>query len=135
MENRQLQKTFGSNFIFTFHQPSLTNRNFQNMSRGVIVIYRPRRGKDTALLQMVKDHLPILRTQDLVTDRAPIIMKAADGSIIEVFEWKSPDAIKEAHQNKVVLALWERFSEVCDYEIPVNVKEFHGLFSEFEILN
>ena len=40
------------------------------MSRGVIVIYRPRRGKDTALLQLVKDHMSILRTQNLVTDRA-----------------------------------------------------------------
>ncbi len=105
------------------------------MSRGVIVIYRPRKGKDTALLQLVKDHLSILRTQNLVTERAPIIMKAADGSIVEVFEWKSADAIKEAHQNKVVQGLWGRFSQVCDYEIPVNVKEFHGLFSEFEVLN
>ena len=79
--------------------------------------------------------MSILKTQNLVTDRAPIIMKAADGSIIEVFEWKSADAIKEAHQNKVVQELWERFSQVCDYEIPVNVKEFQGLFSEFEVLN
>jgi len=105
------------------------------MSRGVIVIYRPKKGKNTALLQLVKDHMSILKTQNLVTDRAPIIMKAADGSIIEVFEWKSADAIKEAHQNKVVQELWERFSQVCDYEIPVNVKEFQGLFSEFEVLN
>ena len=62
-------------------------------------------------------------------------MRAADGSIVEVFEWKSADAIKEAHQNEVVQELWERFSQVCDYEIPVNVKEFQGLFSEFEVLN
>jgi len=105
------------------------------MSRGVIVIYRPKKGNDAALLQLVKDHMSILRTQNLVTDRAPIIMKAGDGSIVEVFEWKSADAIKEAHQNEVVQELWERFSQVCDYEIPVNVKEFQGLFSEFEVLN
>jgi hypothetical protein len=105
------------------------------MSRGVIVIYRPKKGKDAALLQLVNDHMSILKTQNLVTDRAPFIMKAADGSIIEVFEWKSADAIKQAHQNKVVQELWERFSQVCDYEIPVNIKEFQGLFSEFEVLN
>ena len=40
------------------------------MSRGVIVIYRPKKGKDAALLQLVKDHMSILRTQDLVTERA-----------------------------------------------------------------
>ncbi len=105
------------------------------MSRGVIVIYRPKKGKDAALFQLVKDHMSILRTQNLVTDRAPIIMRAGDGSIVEVFEWKSADAIKEAHQNEVVQELWERFGQVCDYEIPVNVKEFQGLFSEFEVLN
>ncbi|HET6543844.1 MAG TPA: hypothetical protein VFG46_25335 [Chryseolinea sp.] len=105
------------------------------MSRGVIVIYRPKKGKDAALLQLVNDHMSILKTQNLVTDRAPIIMKAADGSIIEVFEWKSADAIKQAHQNKVVQELWERFSQVCEYEIPVNIKEFQALFSEFEVLN
>ena len=105
------------------------------MSRGVIVIYRPKKGKDGALLQLVKDHMSILRTQNLVTDRAPIIMKAGDGSIVEVFEWKSAEAIEEAHQNEVVQELWERFSQVCDYEIPVNVKEFQGLFSEFDVLN
>jgi len=105
------------------------------MSRGVIVIYRPKKGKDAALLQLVNDHMSILKTQNLVTDRAPIIMKAADGSIIEVFEWKSADAIKQAHQNKVVRELWERFSQVCEYEIPVNIKEFQALFSEFEVLN
>jgi hypothetical protein len=105
------------------------------MSRGVMVIYRPKKGKDAALLQLVKDHMSILLTQNLVTERAPIIMKAADGSFVEIFEWKSADAIKEAHQNKVVQELWGRFSQVCDYDIPVNVKEFQGLFSEFEILN
>ena len=105
------------------------------MSKGVIVIYRPKKGKDAALLQLVQDHISILQSQNLATERAPFIMKAADGSIIEVFEWKSADAIKEAHENKVVQELWERFSQVCDYEIPINVKEFQGLFSEFEMPN
>jgi|SRR5688572_7233221 len=105
------------------------------MSRGVIVIYRPKKGKDAALLQLVQDHISILQSQNLATERAPFIMKAADGSIIEVFEWKSADAIKEAHENKVVQELWERFSQVCDYEIPISVKEFQGPFSEFEMLN
>lgn len=105
------------------------------MGRGVIVVYRPKKGKDQQLIQLVKDHVSILRAQNLASERNPIVMKAADGSIIEIFEWKSADAVTRAHHNKTVLELWEKFSLVCDYEIPVNVKEFQGVFSEFEMIN
>ena len=105
------------------------------MGRGVIVVYKPKKGKNKQLLQLVRVHVQILREQALATDRKPIVMVASNGSIIEVFEWISPKAIQVAHQNKVVQKLWEQFSEVCDYEIPLNVKEFHKLFSEFEVLD
>jgi hypothetical protein len=54
---------------------------------------------------------------------------------VEVFEWESEEAIKKAHSNEVVQALWKKFSEVCDYETPVSVAEFQKLFSEFEVVN
>jgi|SRR5688572_23869622 len=104
------------------------------MGRGVIVIYRPKKGRDAALLKLVKNHIYILRDENLVSERNPIIMKSAEGCIVEIFEWKSTEAIAQAHSNHAVQNLWEKFSEVCDYEIPVNVKEFHTLFSEFEII-
>jgi hypothetical protein len=68
----------------------------------------------------------------LVADRASIVMRAADGTIIEIFEWVSKEAIAGAHSNPVVLALWKRFEEVCTYEIPSNVAEFQNMFSHFE---
>jgi hypothetical protein len=102
------------------------------MSRTVVVVYRPKEGKAEQLLQLIKDHVPILQAQNLATDRKPIVMRAADGAVVEVFEWKSADAIKEAHHNKAVGELWEKFNQVCDFEIPVHIKEFQGLFSEFE---
>ncbi len=105
------------------------------MGRTVIVVYRPKPGKNQQLLQLVKDHLPVLHAQKLITDRKPIVMRAADGAIIEVFEWRSADAIKSAHHNQAVQALWQKFNEVCDYEAPVNVKEFQGMFSEFETID
>jgi len=105
------------------------------MGRTVIVIYRPKAGKNQELLQLVKDHVPILRSQKLVTDRTPMVMRAADGAIIEVFEWNSSDSIKSAHHNQAVQALWQKFSEVCDYEMAINVKEFQGIFSEFETID
>ena len=41
----------------------------------------------------------------LATDRAPFVMQAADGSIVEVFEWASADAVTRAHHDAEVLAL------------------------------
>jgi len=105
------------------------------MGRITIAIYRPKKGKEEQLLKLVHEHLPILESQDLITKRKPIVMRAADNAVIEIFEWKSAKAIEQAHSNPQVLKLWDRFGEVCDFEIPVNVKEFHNMFSEFEPVN
>ena len=58
-------------------------------------------------------------------------MEAGDGTLIEVFEWRSPAAIEAAHTNPRVLAMWERYAQVCDY-VPVGtVPEAAELFAEF----
>jgi uncharacterized protein (DUF1684 family) len=100
--------------------------------RIVIVVYRPLQGKTQQLMSVVRRHLDVLASQHLVTERAPIVMRAKDGCIVEVFEWTSAKAIEDAHTNPVVQGLWREFSEVCTYEKPVSVTEFSNLFSEFE---
>jgi hypothetical protein len=102
------------------------------MSVMVIVAYRPRPGKEALLLQLTKEHVPILRGQGLATDRPACAMRAADGTIIEVFEWKSKAAIESAHANPAVSKLWERYNEACEY-VPLNtVKESSDMFAGFE---
>ncbi|MEZ5355758.1 MAG: hypothetical protein R2762_24250 [Bryobacteraceae bacterium] len=61
-------------------------------------------------------------------------MCAADGTIVEVFEWMSKEAIESAHRNPVVLDLWKQFELLCWYETPSNVPEFQNMFSHFEPL-
>jgi len=97
-----------------------------------VACYRPRPGCEDMLLDLVRDHLPPLRSQGLVTERASIVMRAADGTIIEVFEWVSQEAIAGAHSNPVVLELWKRFEAACWYETPSNIVEFQRMFSHFE---
>lgn len=99
--------------------------------RIVIVAYKPKVGKAEALRQLMREHLSILKDQNLVTDRASIIMEAKDGTIIEVFEWKSKSAIEQAHTNPVVLKMWERYAEVCEFFPVGQVEETAKLFSEF----
>ena len=105
------------------------------MGRLVIVAYRPKPGKEQRLLELTREHVPILRRQGLATDRPPYAMRAADGTVIEVFEWKSSEAIASAHENPEVLAMWARYAEACDYVKLAEIKECSDLFAGFEPLN
>lgn len=105
-----------------------------NMGRIVIVSYRPKPGKTDALRLMMKSHVRRLRAEGLVTAREPILMEAADGTIVEVFEWKSKQAIEVAHGNPAVHAMWQEYAEVCEY-VPVgSLAEAQQLFPDFSPL-
>ncbi len=97
-----------------------------------IVGYRPYPGKEQRLLELAKEHLPILRSQGLATDRPSYVMRAADGTIIEVFEWKSAADIEAAHHNPVVQAMWARYAEACEYVSLATLEECKKLFAGFE---
>ena len=97
-----------------------------------VACYKPRPGCEQALLELVRNHLPPLRDLGLITDRASIAMRAADGTIVEIFEWVSQEAIAGAHQNPAVIDLWKRFEAVCTYQTPSNLPEFQKMFSHFE---
>lgn len=77
-------------------------------------------------------HLPRLREQGLVTDRESIMARAGDGTVIEVFEWTSAEAIEEAHSNPALLEMWDEYADVCDY-VPISeIAEAADLFSGFQ---
>lgn len=98
----------------------------------VIVAYRPKKGKEEALLELVRARVPALRQEGLVTERVPVIMRAKDGTLIEVSEWKSREAIEAAHHNPNVLALWDKFFSLCDC-MPLNtLAEAVEMFAGFE---
>jgi quinol monooxygenase YgiN len=101
------------------------------MGRVVISCYKPKPGQQDALRELMKTHVTTLRSVDLVTDRAPIAMEAKDGTVIEVFEWKSDEAIQSAHANPVVLKMWEAYGKVCDYIPVAQVPEASEMFSNF----
>lgn len=101
---------------------------------GIIVIsaYKPKEGKAEALKVLMRTHLPRLHKEVLVTDRKSVMMEAADGTIIEVFEWLSKEAIEKAHTNPNVLQMWAEYGEVCDY-VPIGtVPEAAQMFSSFK---
>jgi hypothetical protein len=100
------------------------------MGRIVVSCYRPKPGQQDALRALVREHVT-LRAIGLVTSRPPIAMEAKNGTIVEVFEWASPEAIQAAHSHPVVLEMWKEYGKVCEY-VPISeLPEASQLFSEF----
>ena len=97
-----------------------------------IVAYRPKPGRESEILELVRSRVPTLRKEGLVTGRVPVIMRAKDSTVIEVSEWKSPEAIEEAHKNPRVLAMWNKFFAVCDCVPLKAVPEAEMMFAGFE---
>ena len=89
----------------------------------VIVAYRPKPGKEQEILELVRDRVPTLRKEGLRTK---------DGTIIEVSEWKSREAIDAAHKNPNVLAMWNKFFAVCDCVPLKTLAEADDMFAGFE---
>lgn len=102
------------------------------MGRFVIAAFKPRPGMEPQLRAVVNRHWAVLRAEGLVTSRPSYVMQAADGTILEVFEWASPEAIDRAHSNPVVQALWAEFEGACEY-VPLSlIPEASNPFSEFQ---
>lgn len=97
-----------------------------------VACYRPKPGCEDALLALIRGRLPLLRRLGLSTDRPSILMRAADGTFIEISEWLSQEAIAAAHENPTVLAMWKRFEAVCTYQKPADIAEFRQLFAHFQ---
>lgn len=99
-----------------------------------IVAYRPKPGQEDALLELTREHVPILRGEGPATQMPPIAMLADDGTVVEVFEW-APGAMERAHHNPVVRAMWNRYAAVCEYVPLHTLAEARQLFASFRRLD
>jgi quinol monooxygenase YgiN len=111
-----------------------TSRESSGGPRVVIASFRPRSGQEAALLAVVREHVPTLQRLGLATTRASFVLRAADGTLIEVFEWVSGAAIDAAHRHPEVLAMWQRFEAACEYTSLKDLAEGQHPFAEFEPL-
>ena len=102
------------------------------MGRITIASFRPKPGREGELLDVIRDRLPLLRRLGLATHREPILMRSRSGTIIQVSEWASDEAINQAHHLPEVLALWERFDACCSYVKLDTLEEAHEDFATFD---
>lgn len=97
----------------------------------VMALFRPKPGGEAELLACTRDHLPVLRAQGLATERDSLVLRAADGTLVEIFEWRSQAAIDAAHHNPAVAQLWARYAACCDYVTLRDLPEAGQMFPAF----
>jgi quinol monooxygenase YgiN len=102
------------------------------MGQVVIAAYRPKPGQEKLLLEVVRTHVPILRQQKLATARPVQVLRASDGTLLEIFEWVSEEAVEKAHTDPVVKRLWERFGKVSDFATLATLPGAQEPFPHFE---
>ena len=73
----------------------------------VFALYRPKKGKAKLLEALARKHSPLLRRLGLITRRPTVLVRAKDGTLIEVFEWKSGQSVQSAHHHPAVARIWE----------------------------
>jgi hypothetical protein len=96
----------------------------------VIVAYRSKPGKEDDMLELTREHVPLLRAEGLATDHPVTACQATDGTVVEVFEWV-PGGVERAHTNPVVRKLWERYAASCDIVPMVSLPEASKMFASF----
>ena len=96
----------------------------------VIVAYKPKAGKEVELLQLTREHVPLLRAEGLATNHPVTACQAKDGTVVEVFEWEA-GGVERAHTNPAVLKLWERYASACDYVPLATLSESSTQFASF----
>lgn len=98
----------------------------------VMALFRPKPGHEAALMACMRDHLPVLRARGLATDAPSTVLRAADGTLVEIFDWRSAAAIDAAHADPEVARLWARYAACCDYVTLADLAESRAMFPSFE---
>lgn len=106
------------------------------MSQAIVyvAVFKPHPGKEAELLDLVRRHVPTLRREGLATEHPVLLLKAADGSLIEIASWKSESASRSAPGNSAVMELWHAFARCCDFQKLKNLAEAQKEFAHFERL-
>jgi quinol monooxygenase YgiN len=100
-----------------------------------IATYKPKPEQHDALMKLVEKHLPALRELGFATAKENYLAKAKDGTIIEIFEWTSMNAISAAHQHPAISDIWEKMTLIADFAPLSSLAETQRPFPGFEMLN
>ena len=97
----------------------------------VIALYRPHDGKDVDLRRLIAEHVPALRRLALITERPAVLLRAANGTYLEIFEWASAAAARSAHDHAEIARIWDAMGAIADFAPLDSLEESHRPFAPF----
>lgn len=84
----------------------------------VLCTYRPKEGRASEFLKLLKKHWPTLRAARLATGSKAVVFRSVDKNgktiFVERFAWKDASVPQIAHQIPSVMALWEPMGQLCE---------------------
>lgn len=97
-------------------------------SQTVLCHYRVIAEREAEFRQLLERHWPTLRKLDLVTDEPSLIYRSVDGEgrpwFLEIFHWKTGEAVRVAHEHPDVQAVWEPMMPLCEARDGLPAMEF-----------
>lgn len=98
-----------------------------------MALYRPKPGKENELRDILKVHIPSFAKR-AITERELLTLQAEDGTIIEIAEWKSSEAIDKAHQSDKVMSVWNQIGALAELTNLSSLAEAQYPFPNFKAI-
>jgi len=100
---------------------------------GILVIcsYKPKPGREIEALRLMSEHVPLLRSYRLVTERPLVQGLTKDGAMMEIFEWADEEKSRSAPTIAEIGAHWKAMSEVMDFVPLASLPEAQRSFAHF----
>jgi hypothetical protein len=100
----------------------------------VMAAYIPKANKEPDLREALRQHVPALRRQGLVTSRPAIHLRSRrDGTYLELFEWVDEESSKRAHDDPKVQEVWKALEVSSDMKPIGSLEEAGKLFAHFDV--
>jgi predicted enzyme related to lactoylglutathione lyase len=98
----------------------------------VICSYKPKPGKTKELLELLQDHVPTLRWLGFACGHPRTLMTSENGTVIEIFAWRSEAAARAAHDHPEVQELWGKIGALAEIVPLSDVAETRKPFAHFK---
>lgn len=102
----------------------------------VFAMYRPfALSHVPELKELIRKHNTTLRVESLITERPAMLLQSDDGSFIEIFEWNSSDAAKQAHDHPAIQKIWKRMEKLAEFAPLISLSESERPFPHFKTVD
>jgi hypothetical protein len=104
------------------------------MSKVVIIVLKPKKGRTEELLAMLKRSIVVLQKLGVATNREQILSVSEEGTILQIFEWAGVNGQESAAEHEEIRDLWMEAERLSEFMKPNTLKEFNEVFPSFTVI-